>query len=72
MKIKVYLLFGSEECSIFENRGIEEVLDKVQCFEFNTKKEAQAFLLGVEAATGYLESLVIDNEYYESLTKNLE
>ncbi len=72
MKIRVCMLYGSELCAIYERLGLEEVLEEVQVFEFDTQKEADAFLLGVESATGYLESLVIDNNDYDSLTKTLK
>ncbi len=66
------MLYGSELCEIYERLGLEEVLEEVQVFEFDTQKEADAFLLGVESATGYLECLVIDNNDYDSLTKTLK
>ncbi len=70
MKTRVYVIFGSEFCSIYENGGLDEIIDEVQVFEFDTEREAECFCLGIRVSTGYLESLIIEEDEYLANFKN--
>lgn len=65
MMKKIYMIYGTENCTIYDNSDIEEVINDVQIFKFDTQKESEAFLLGVNSAVGFLEFREISESEYK-------
>lgn len=54
----VTVLFGSDQIEKFHRMEIfreEEIIQHTKVFSFETKKELDAFILGIESANGWLD-----------------
>jgi len=64
----ITVLFGSDQVRKFHNKEIfseEEINDYTKSFSFRTRKELEAFILGIETANGWLDLI-----YFEGVSVN--
>jgi len=59
----VTVLFGSDQIRKFHNKEIfseEEISQYTKAFSFETRKELDAFILGIETANGWLDLIYFE------------
>ena len=59
----VTILFGSDQIRKFHKKEIfseEEINQYTKTFSFETRKEMDAFILGIEAANGWLDLIYFE------------
>lgn len=59
----ITVLFGSDQVRKFHNKEIfseEEINQYAKTFSFETKKELDAFILGIETANGWLDLIYFE------------
>ena len=59
----IIILFGSDQIRKFYNNEIltkEEVNSYTKTFSFETRKEVDAFILGIETANGWLDLIYFE------------
>jgi hypothetical protein len=60
----ITVLFGSDQVRKFQNKEIfseEEIAHYTKNYEFETDKELCAFILGLEAANGWIDLIYLKN-----------
>lgn len=71
-KFEAVIVFGKEAVNRAASGDDLERGDEVQRYRFKTEMERDAFLKGVEAGTGWIESYPLTEDYEFALLKNVK